>query len=105
MAPEVFQVVESLNVFQICGVAGFLAYLASFAFLQLGLIDGNGNVYPCLKIVAAILVLISLTDAFNLAAALTQVSFIIIGVIGLFLRATGLCRKSWRPKGAAPDEI
>ncbi|MCG8494194.1 MAG: hypothetical protein MI743_21465 [Sneathiellales bacterium] len=105
MTLEFSQAIQTLNIFEICGVMGFLAYLASFAFLQLGFIDGNGACYPSLKILAAILVLISLTDAFNLAAALTQISFILIGVTGLALRFLGLRRKNWRMRGAAPDEI
>lgn len=55
--------------------------------LQLGLVDGNGIRYSIAKVIAAALVLVSLTDEFNLASALIQVIWIVIGVSGLALRA------------------
>ena len=71
---------------QALGVLGFLGYLFAFAGLQFGFIDGNGRTYCLLNIVSATLVLISLYDAFNLASALIQISWITIGLGGLALR-------------------
>lgn len=72
---------------QFIGVAGFLFYIASFALLQFRFIDGNGVLYSLLNILGAAFLLVSLMDAFNLASVLIQVSWIVIGLSGLMLRA------------------
>lgn len=78
---------DAASLYQIIGLAGFLAYMAGFAGLQLGWLDGNGSTYVWTNIIGASLVLISLTHAFNLASALIQISWIVIGVAGLVRRA------------------
>ncbi|MGY3439497.1 MULTISPECIES: CBU_0592 family membrane protein [unclassified Marinovum] len=72
--------------FQALGVTGFLLYVGSFAALQLRLMDGNSAAYTLCNIAAALLVLISLIYDFNLASALIQTSWVIIGLAGLGLR-------------------
>ena len=74
------------GMFRALGVFGFLVYIGSFAALQLRLIDGNGLAYSLANLVAASLVLISLIYDFNLASALIQVSWIIVGVVGVGIR-------------------
>ncbi|MDA7428671.1 hypothetical protein PGB28_09385 [Primorskyibacter aestuariivivens] len=74
------------GMFRALGVCGFLLYIGTFAALQLRLIDGNGAPYTLLNIAAAALVLISLIHDFNLASALIQVSWVVIGIVGLGLR-------------------
>ena len=71
---------DSLTLMQLIGVAGSMTYLVSFALLQFGSLDGNSRAYTLLNITAATLVLMSLTEAFNLASAVIQVSWIAIGV-------------------------
>ena len=75
-----------MSIFQIVGVFGFFVYIASFALLQLRMIDGNSNLYSLLNIVGASLVLLSLMEAFNLASMLIQVSWIFIGIAGICMR-------------------
>ena len=75
-----------MSIFQIVGVFGFFVYIASFALLQLRMIDGNSNLYSLLNIVGASLVLLSLMEAFNLASMLIQVSWIFIGIAGIGMR-------------------
>lgn len=77
---------ETLTLTQIFGLIGFVGYMAGFASQQLSIIDGDGKAYSVINIVSATLVLISLTEQFNLASALIQVSWIAIGSIGLLLR-------------------
>ena len=72
--------------FRLLGVAGFFAYLGSFAALQFNLLDGNSTIYSVMNVIAASLVLVSLFDQFNLASALIQSSWILIGLSGLALR-------------------
>lgn len=74
------------TVFQLIGIAGFFSYMAGFAALQLGFIDGNGTVYTVSNLLGACLVLISLTTAFNLASLLIQIAWIMIGLYGLWRR-------------------
>ena len=76
-----------LNFFEAFGLAGFAAYLAGFGALQLGWLDGNGRAYAWMNITGASFVLVSLYDAFNLASALIQISWIVFGYIGLIRRA------------------
>lgn len=83
---ELIDFIKNLPLSQIIGVCGFLFYIASFAALQFRIIDGNGVTYSVMNIVGAALLLISLMDAFNLASALIQVSWIVIGITGLCLR-------------------
>ena len=65
------------------GVAGALLYLFNYAGLQMRLIDGNGVTYTLIGMTAACLVLIGLTDQFNLGAAIIQVSWLVLGTFGL----------------------
>ena len=76
-----------LSVFcQSVGFIGYLFYMFSFAGLQMGLLDGNGNTYTLMSVIAACCVLVGLWTAFNLASALIQVSWIIIGLTGILRR-------------------
>lgn len=68
------------------GVMGFVLYMAGFGALQLQLLDGNGALYSLINIAAATFVLISLAVEFNLASALIQVSWILIGGAGIAIR-------------------
>jgi len=63
-----------------------LAYLWVFAAVQFGWMDGNGAAYAAGNVLAASLVAVSLLAEFNLASALIQGSWIVIGVVGISLR-------------------
>ena len=71
---------------RLIGVLGFLFYIGGFAALQLEFLDGRGIAYSLVNILAAAMVLISMTREFNLASAMIQTSWIIIGMSGLALR-------------------
>ncbi|MFT5799491.1 MAG: hypothetical protein ACI84R_003568 [Candidatus Azotimanducaceae bacterium] len=73
------------------GVAGFICYIVAFGSVQIGKLDGNSTAYSLINVVAASLVAMSLFAEFNLASALIQSSWILIGVTGLALRAN----QSW----------
>lgn len=78
-----------IDLAQVCrsvGVLGFMLYMASFAALQLEWIDGYGLTYSFANVLAASLVLISLSADFNLASALIQISWIAIGTVGISIR-------------------
>lgn len=65
------------------GHLGAAFYIGSYASLQSGLIKGSGYTYAVLNLIAASLVLISLTYAFNAASAFIQVFWIAISIVGI----------------------
>ncbi len=73
----------STEIYQAIGVAGFVLYMLSYFLLQIGKIQGSGNVYILMNLMAASFVLVSLVHNFNLASALIQISWILISIIGL----------------------
>ena len=76
----------SVDLLTITGLAGVASYVIAYALLQLKLLDGNGLMYSALNVLAAALVLVSLTRDFNLASAVTQVLWIGIGGAGIIAR-------------------
>lgn len=85
--PNVLEIIAGYPLLlQIGGVIGSAIYVGGFALVQCGYTCGNGAGYSLSKIVAAILVLASLIDAFNLGAFLIQVGFIFFGLVGMLRR-------------------
>lgn len=80
---EVYQYFLSVGPLQLIGVAGFLVYIVAFGLVQIGRLDGNGAHYSFYNVLAASLVATSLIAEFNLASALIQCSWILIGLIGI----------------------
>lgn len=75
-----------MDIYTLAGVAGFGIYVAAYALLQFGVFSGNSFAYTVSNTLAAALVLVSLIADFNLAAALIQVTWIAIGVVGMINR-------------------
>jgi CRP-like cAMP-binding protein len=71
------------ELFDGAGIAGTILFLLSYAALQTGLIRGQGYLYASLNILAAALVLVSLWKTFNLSAAILQVCWILISLVGI----------------------
>ncbi|MGX9356891.1 cyclic nucleotide-binding domain-containing protein [Roseobacteraceae bacterium S113] len=71
------------DVIRISGLLGVAFYLGAYGALQFGFVRGNSYVYTLLNLIGAALVLIGLAEAFNLASALIQISWILISVVGL----------------------
>jgi CRP-like cAMP-binding protein len=65
------------------GHLGAAFYIGSYAALQSGLIRGSSYTYAILNLIAATLVLISLTNAFNAASTVIQVFWILISIVGI----------------------
>lgn len=68
---------------EMTGVIGFVFYMLAYGLLQMGRISGQGYCYTLMNMLAASLVLISLTHQFNLASVLIQLSWIVISIVGL----------------------
>ncbi|MCR9127594.1 MAG: cyclic nucleotide-binding domain-containing protein [Rhodobacteraceae bacterium] len=71
------------DLFEISGLLGVALYLFSYAALQSGILKGASYTYALLNMLAAALVLLSLTREWNLSSALIQISWITISVVGL----------------------
>lgn len=67
----------------LAGLSGVGLYLIAYALLQLRFISGIGYLYPVLNALAALGVMISLFQEFNLASLLIQISFIAISAYGI----------------------
>ena len=84
----------ALGPLQFLGILGFLTYLLAFAAVQSGVMDGNGLGFTLSNMLAAALVGVSLLVEFNLSSALIQISYLVIGFIGIFRWAL---RRTARP--------
>ena len=62
------------------GLLGAALYLASYAALQFGLINGGGLVYTAANTAAAGMVLVALSVDFNLASTVIQVIWMALGL-------------------------
>ena len=69
---------------QYIGISGALTYLLSYFLLQVGKLDGNGNSYSLLNMLAAVFVMISLTTHFNIGSFIIQISFISLSIYAIF---------------------
>ena len=74
------------TLFDAIGVAGFGLYVLNYSMLTLQRIKSDSIRYFVINLVAASMVLIGLTNAFNLAAAMIQVFFICSSCVAIFLR-------------------
>lgn len=79
----------------LAGFTGAGLYLWSYFLLSVGRIDGNGLAYSVLNLVAAILVMISLTKYWNAPSAVIQAAWILCSIYAIFRMA----RRHAPPKG------
>ncbi|GAB5446678.1 cyclic nucleotide-binding domain-containing protein [Gymnodinialimonas sp.] len=71
------------SIWSTSGLVGVALYLAAYGGLQLGLLRGSSITYTVMNMLAAMAVLVSLVEAFNLSSLLIQVSWITLSLIGL----------------------
>ncbi len=67
------------------GVIGFGLYVMNYTLLTTRVITGNSLLYFTVNLTAALCVLIGLTVSFNLAAALIQMFWVCMSLIGIAL--------------------
>jgi hypothetical protein len=70
-------------VLEAVGILGVVIYMGSYVLLNVGCITGRGFHYTLMNMAAAICVLASLLQSFNLASAMIQVCWIAISLYGL----------------------
>ncbi len=91
-------------ILQSIGVFGSLTYVCVFFLVQSGRLCGNGILFPCCQLLAALCVAASLATAFNLAAFVIQISFIAIALYGIWFRLSGRISAQRDRSGAARSE-
>ncbi|GGA22022.1 CBU_0592 family membrane protein [Neptunicoccus cionae] len=82
--PEFFRSMSAVSL--ICngiGVAGFMLYMTNYTLVTFQRIDSRGVLFFSLNTLAATLVLISLSQNFNLASAMIQIVWIFLGSIAI----------------------
>lgn len=89
-----------LTTAELLGLAGAALYAGGYLLAAYDRLPSQSPLYYLTKLVAAGLVLFSLTESFNLAAAVIQVFFVVISLIGIF-RHLG----AWRQRRAYRDAI
>ena len=70
------------------GIVGACLYLANYTMLQLRVHSGDSIRFTALNTLAAALVLAGLTTDFNPGAAIIQIAWIVLGTIGMTIRAS-----------------
>lgn len=68
------------------GVFGFVLYVLNYTLLTFGWVSGDSVHYFVINLLAAVLVLIGLSNNFNLASALIQSFFITMSTFGIAIR-------------------
>lgn len=75
------------TLYSLTGIFGAALYLGAYGALQIGVLRGSSILYTVLNLAAALAVLISLGEAFNLSSAIIQTSWVVLSIIGLGRRA------------------
>ena len=65
------------------GLIGVCLYIGIYATLQMGTLTGGSYSHSLYSLVAAICVLISLIESFNLSSAIIQITWITISILGI----------------------
>lgn len=65
------------------GILGVVGYIGAYFALQAGIIRGQGYLYAGLNAGSATLILLSLSQDFNLASAAVQIAFIAVSIFGM----------------------
>lgn len=86
-----------LSLFEVAGVFGFMLYVFNYAMLTLRRLTSDDISFFAINLSAAGLVLLGLTASFNLAAAMIQIFWIAMSVIGICLRMSRRSRLSRLP--------
>jgi CRP-like cAMP-binding protein len=68
---------------EVIGYIGAIFYVGTYLLLQLGIIRGDGYLYPSLNLIASGSVLISLSAHFNPFSAFIETSWVTISLIGI----------------------
>lgn len=71
---------------EVIGILGFVLYVLNYSLLTTRWLNSDCLIYFVINLAAAGCVLIGLTASFNLAAALIQVFWVLMSIIGILVR-------------------
>lgn len=74
------------NWYDVAGLCGVAAYIGAYFSVQIGRLKPESTAYSMLNLIGPLLVLVSLTDTFNLASFIAQSFWVAITLLGLFTR-------------------
>jgi hypothetical protein len=75
--------IGGIDIRDVLGPIGVFSYIGAYLALQLGLIRGNGYLFPTLNLFASVSILISLTRDFNPYSTLIEIAWSTISIIGI----------------------
>jgi hypothetical protein len=78
-----------VNLFDVVGLMGVVVILGAYAAATTGRLDPKLSVSLALNAAGSGLILLSLTQRFNLAAAIVEAAWCLIALVGLARRAAG----------------
>ena len=82
-----------MSLFDIAGLIGVAAILVGYALATTGRLDPKGAPSLAVNFVGAGLILLSLTRAFNLSAAIVEGAWALIALVGLIRIGLGLRKR------------
>jgi hypothetical protein len=82
-----------VSLFDIAGLIGVAAILVGYALATTGRLDPKGAPSLAVNFVGASLILLSLTRAFNLSAAIVEGAWALIALVGLIRIGLGLRKR------------
>ena len=82
-----------MSLFDIAGLIGVAVILVGYALATTGRLDPKGAPSLAVNFVGASLILLSLTRAFNLSAAIVEGAWALIALVGLIRIGLGLRKR------------
>lgn len=82
-----------MTLFDIAGLTGVASILAAYAATALGGLNPKGALSLVLNTIGPVLILLSLTQKFNLSAAIVEAAWAMIALTGLLRLAIGRLRR------------
>ena len=79
--------------YDIVGLIGVVTILAGYAVATMGRLDPKGAPSLAINFAGASLILLSLTQRFNLSAAIVEAAWALIALVGLIRRAIATLRR------------
>lgn len=75
---------ESINIFDLIGLAGTVLVLVGYALPQLGRLRQDSLAYLLINLAGASLIIVSLLNKFNLSAFLLEAAWALISLYGIW---------------------
>ncbi len=74
---------QELTVYDALGAVGVVMSVVAYLFLQIGMIKGDGYLFPFANLVASLCILGSLSQDFNMFSASMEITWVAISMVGM----------------------